>query len=83
MSERMRDLRLLEFTLKIAVLEPYADVELEIRGAERGVHFRPLEAEVLAAVEDVVQERAGSMKGLVQVEIRDVTAKNVGSLIRG
>ena len=79
----MRDLRLLQFTLKIAVLEPYADLELEMRGAERGVHFQPLEAEVLAAVEDVVEERAGSMKGLVQVEIRDVTAKNVGSLIRG
>ena len=83
MSERMRDLRLLEFTLKIAVLEPYSDVDLEMQGAERGVHFQPLEAEVLAAVEDVVEERAGSMKGLVQVEIRDVTAKNVGSLIRG
>ena len=78
----MRDLRLLTFTLKIAVLEPYADVELEMQGAERGVHFQPLEAEVLAAVEDVVQERAGSMKGLVQVQVRDVTTKNVGGLIR-
>ena len=79
----MRDLRLLTFTLKIAVLEPYADVELEMQGAERGVHFQPLEAEVLAAVEDVVQERAGSMKGLVQVEVYDIATKNVGSLIRG
>lgn len=83
MSERIRDLRLLQFTLKIAVLEPYADVELEVRGAERGVHFQPLEAGVLAAVEDVVQERAGSMKGLVQVEVRDIATKNVGSLIKG
>jgi len=79
----MRDLRLLTFTLKIAVLEPYADVELEMQGAERGVHFQPLEAEVLAAVEDVVQERAGSMKGLVQVEVNDITTRNVGSLIKG
>jgi len=83
MEAKMRDLRLLTFTLKIAVLEPYADVELEMQGAERGVHFQPLEAEVLSAVEDVVQERAGSMKGLVQVEVYDIATKNVGSLIRG
>ena len=82
MNERIRDFRLLQFTLKIAVLEPYADVDLEMRGAERGISFLPLENEILAAVEDVVQERAGSMKGLVQVEVRDVTSKNVGGLIR-
>ena len=81
MNERIRDFRLLQFTLKIAVLEPYADVDLEMRGAERG-SFLSLENEILAAVEDVVQERAGSMKGLVQVEVRDVTSKNVGGLIR-
>jgi hypothetical protein len=83
MSDRIRDLRLIQLTLKIAVLEPYADIDLEMQGAERGVHFQPLEAEVLAAVEDVVEERAGSMKGLVQVEVRDITTKNVGGLIRG
>lgn len=83
MSERIRDLRLLQFTLKIAVLEPYADVELAMRGVDPGVHFRPLEDEVLAAVEDVVEERAGSMKGLVQVEVSDIATKPVGSLLRG
>ena len=82
MSERMRDFRSIQFTLRVAVVEPYADVELEMRGAERGLHFRALEAEVLDAVERVVEARAGSMKGLVQVEVRDVTTKNVGSLIR-
>ena len=83
MSDRISDLRLIQFTLKIAVLEPYADLELEIQGAERGVHFEPLEDQILNAVERVVEARAGSMKGLVQVEVRGVTAKNVGSLIRG
>jgi hypothetical protein len=81
MSTPIRDLRLLQFNLRIAVLEPYADVELEMQGAERGVHFRPLEAEVLAAVERVVEARAGSMKGLVQVEVRDVRTKIAGPLI--
>jgi hypothetical protein len=82
MSDRISDLRLIQFTLKIAVLEPYADLELEIQGAERGVHFEPLEDQILNAVERVVEARAGSMKGLVQVEVGGVTAKNVGSLIR-
>lgn len=65
-----RDLRLIQFTLKIAVLEPYADLELEMRGAERGVNFQPLEAKVVAALEDVVQEKAATIKGLVQLEVR-------------
>jgi len=40
------------------VLEPYADLELEIQGAERGVHFEPLEDQILNAVERVVEARA-------------------------
>lgn len=82
MDGPLRDFRLIQFNLRIAVLEPYSDVDLELRGAKRGVNFRPLEEEVLAAVERVVEERAGSMKGVAQVEVRDISTKSVGGLIR-
>ena len=44
--------------------------------------MRSLEEEVLASGERVVEERAGSMKGVVQVEVRDISTKPVGVLIR-
>lgn len=77
------DLRLLQFTLKVAVLEPYADAKIALSvGTDPGIHFERLESQILAAVEKVVEDRAGSMKGLVQVRSSEVKEKNVGGLIR-
>lgn len=45
------------FTLKVGVLEPYTDLAAQLQGAEE---FPSLQDEVLAAVEEVIQRRAGN-----------------------
>lgn len=66
------------FTLKVGVLEPYVDLTAQLQGAD---DFPSLQDEVLAAVEGVIQRRAGSMKGLAQVRVLDVEKANVKPLV--
>ena len=66
------------FTLRVGVLEPYTDLTAQLQGAEE---FPSLQDEVLAAVEDVIQRRAGSMKGLAQVRVLNVEKANVKALV--
>jgi hypothetical protein len=66
------------FTLKIGVLEPYTDLTAQLQGADE---FPSLQDEVLAAVEEVIQRRAGRMKGLAQVRVLDVEKANVNPLV--
>ena len=66
------------FTLKVGVLEPYTDLTAQLQGAD---NFPSLQDEVLAAVEDVIQRRAGTMKGLAQVSVLDVEKANVKGLV--
>ena len=76
------DLKLWQFDLKVAVLEPYSDLQKELQGAEPNVDFEPLKFEILHAIEGILQEHAGSMKALVQVQVGEITARNVPGLIR-
>jgi len=76
------DLKLWQFDLKVAVLEPYSDLQRELRGAEPHVDFEPLKYEILHAIEDILQNHAGSMKALVQVQVGEITTRNVPGLIR-
>jgi hypothetical protein len=66
------------FTLKVAVLEPYTDLSVQLQGGE---DFPLLQDEVLAAVEEVIQRRAGSMKGLAQVRVLDIEKTNLEALV--
>lgn len=66
------------FTLKVGVLEPYTDLTAQLQGVE---DFPSLQDEVLAAVEEVIQRRAGSMKGLAQVRVLSVERANVKALV--
>ena len=66
------------FTLKVGVLEPYTDLTAQLQGAEE---FPSLQDEVLTAVEEVIQRRAGTMKGLAQVRVLDVEKANVKALV--
>ena len=77
----MNDLKHWQFGLRVGILEPYSDLNLELRGAERGVDFRSLEDEILEAVERVLERRAGEMKALAQVAIDDVSSRNVRGLV--
>ena len=65
------------FTMKVGVLEPYTDLTAQLQGAE----VPSLQDEVLAAVEDVIQRRAGTMKGLAQVRVLNVEKANVKALV--
>ena len=66
------------FTLRVGVLEPYTDLNVQLQGADE---FPSLQDEVLAAVEEVIQRRAGRMKGLAQVRVLDVEKANVNPLV--
>jgi hypothetical protein len=66
------------FTLRVGVLEPYTDLTAQLRGAEE---LPSLQDEVLAAVEEVIQRKAGTMKGLAQVRMLDVEKANVKPLV--
>jgi hypothetical protein len=66
------------FTLRVGVLEPYTDLTAQLQGAEE---FPSLQDEVLAAVAEVIQRRAGTMKGLAQVRVLDVERANVRALV--
>ena len=66
------------FTLKVGVLEPYTDLTAQLQGAD---NFPSLHDEVLAAVEEVIQRRAGTMKGLAQVRVLDLERANVKGLV--
>lgn len=66
------------FTLKVGVLEPNTDLTTQLQGAD---NFPSLQDEVLAAVEEVIQRRAGTMKGLAQVRVLDVEKANVKGLV--
>ena len=54
----MNDLKHWQFSLRLEILEPYSDLNIEHRGAEKHVEFRPLEDETLEAVEHVLERRA-------------------------
>ena len=66
------------FTLKVGVLEPYTDLTAQLQGAEE---LPVITGRGLAAVEDVIQRRAGTMKGLAQVRVLDVEKANVKGLV--
>jgi hypothetical protein len=55
----MNDLKHWQFSLCLGILEPYSHLNIEHRGAEKHVDFRPLEDDTLEAVEHVLERRAG------------------------
>lgn len=77
----MNDLQHWQFSLRVGILEPYSDLNMELRGAEKNVDFRPLEDEILEAVERVLERRAGEMKALAQVAVVDVSSRNFRGLV--
>jgi len=77
----MNDLKHWQFSLRLEILEPYSDLNIEHRGAEKHVEFRPLEDETLEAVEHVLERRAGQMKALAQVAIFDASSRYLRRLV--
>jgi len=74
----MNDLRLTNFTINVAVLEPYTDLSLRSDDESEILYLKDL---IFQAVGEIIDERAGRMRGLAQVSLGNISTKHVPSLV--